>query len=340
MALEHNVKTMQKNGTGDGLQTPRDFLRSIDMFADLDDPELAVLGSSMRSIEIEAGSVLFREGDKGDELFVVKEGAVSISVKLPDEQELVISEIQEGNFFGEMSIFEGAPRSATCRTKMKSTLFGLKSGDFYELIRSHPRTASKIMYRMLAITVERLRNTGNFLTDMVQWGEDARKRAVTDDFTGLFNRRFLDDALEERFREAKMKGSSLCLAMVDLDHFGSLNKEYGEQVGNAVILEAVSVFKTVFGTKDILIRYGGDEFTFVLPETTSSEALEKCETVCSGLRKLSILEPFGGTIRRVTSSIGVAAYPEHARTVKELLEKADGALYKAKESGRDRAMPA
>ena len=119
-------------------------------------------------------------------------GRIAIEVQLSDGKKLEISEIQSGNFFGEMSIFEDAPRSATCTTK-ETELSSTASINpiSFKLMETHPRIAAKMMYRMLNITASRLKNTDNFLSDMVQWGETARRRAVTDDFTGLYNRRFL-----------------------------------------------------------------------------------------------------------------------------------------------------
>lgn len=318
-------------------QKEKSFLKDIEIFSNLQEEELALVESILEKRTAQAGEVLFREGDPGKEMFIVKEGVVPIIVTLSDGEELTISRIEGGNFFGEMSIFEQAPRSATCRCESKSVLYSLKDRAFFNLMDSHPETATKILYRMLNITAERLQNTGNFLTDMVKWGEDARKRAVTDQFTGLFNRRYLDSTLEEQVREAIMRKTMFSLAMIDLDHFGDLNKEYGEQVGNDVILAAVEVFKNEFDDDDILGRYGGDEFTCIFPGQSGKEALKKCTAVCASLRKHPILEEYKGSMKKITSSIGVAEYPHHGKSVKEIQEAADSALYRAKEAGRDRA---
>ncbi len=138
------------------------FLQKVDIFSELGQEELRIVGAIMGNERFDAEQILFREGDRGDKLFIVKEGTVAISVKLPDGQDFEISEVTSGNFFGEMSIFENAPRSATCRTKEQSVLLGLSGEDLYKLIRTHPDIASKIMYRMLNITTKRLQNTGTF----------------------------------------------------------------------------------------------------------------------------------------------------------------------------------
>ncbi len=314
------------------------FLGTIEIFSNLTDEELLTLSERIEEQSIEPEQVLFYEGDKGDELYIVREGEIAITVKLPTGEDLEISTVTQGNFFGEMSIFEHAPRSATCYAKKKCRLLTLKGDVFYTLINTYPELATKIMYRMLNITTERLSSTSNFLSDMVQWGEEARKRAVTDGFTGLFNRRFLDSALNDQFSIAKRKKQNLAIAMVDLDHFGTLNKEYGEKTGDEIILSAVAVFKKIFRTTDLLIRYGGDEFTFILPNTSGEDALKLCNTVCAQLRELTILKQKNGTLTHITSSIGIAAFPEHASSVTELIDRADKALYAAKEQGRNRAM--
>jgi len=173
---------------------------------------------------------------------------------------------------------------------------------------------------------------------MVTWGEQARTRAITDDFTGLYNRRFLDDAMEERLAEAKSNGHPVSVVMVDLDHFGTLNNEYGQEVGDRVILEVVPLFKNHFSEDDILARYGGDEFTFILPQTPGQEALESCTALVQEVKKIDLLSNMGGSIRSVTASMGIASFPDHADSPAQVKERADQALYRAKELGRDRAV--
>lgn len=313
-------------------------LQSIEIFSDLRQEDFDVLRSIIRERNCKKGELIFNQNDPGKELFIVESGCIAIEVELPDGKKLELSEIESGNFFGEMSIFEDAPRSATCRTKKLTTLYSLHQDDFFRLMRKHPEIAAKIMYRMLNITASRLKNTDKFLSDMVQWGEVARKRAVTDEFTGLYNRRFLEDALEEQFSKAKMENYSLAIAMVDLDHFGELNKEYGEKKGDEVILEAVRIFRSVCEKTDILIRYGGDEFTFIMPRRNNNNAKEICDTICAELNRSRVLEGLSGKIRQITSSIGVGVFPENGISPKEIMEKADSALYTAKERGRNRAV--
>jgi diguanylate cyclase (GGDEF)-like protein len=192
----------------------------------------------------------------------------------------------------------------------------------------------KIMFRMLNIISGRLNATGSVLSEMVRWGEDARKRAITDEFTGLFNRRFFDESCTTCIARAKGEGKPLSFVMIDMDRFGNLNKKYGEAFGDQVILAASKIYKDSFRQSDILARYGGDEFSCLLPDTNADTALALCNAMAANLRALRFPEHPELTI---TLSIGIASVPEHADNLEALKEAADKAVYAAKEAGRDRA---
>lgn len=315
-----------------------DFLRKINLFLSLSGQEFDHIVRRFHPVEVEAGQTLFKEGDRGNELFIVKSGKVAISVRLRNGLEQEIVEFCSGEFFGEMSIFEKAPRSATCYTKEKSSLLTLYARDFFQLMKHHPNAAIKIMYGMLNTTTQRLRDTDEFLSDMVLWGERARKRAITDELTGVYNRRFLDDALEDLFRTSKEKKKPLSFVMVDLDYFREINEAYGHQAGDRVIIEAVSVFRKHLRRNDIIARYGGDEFTFILPETAAEEARQIAENICREMKDLALLKEYGGSITQITTSQGIACFPEHARDPASLHALADQALYRAKKEGRNRVV--
>lgn len=310
-------------------------LKKISIFKDLSEADLEAVMAKMKALNFPAGKTLFNEGDPGDELFVVSGGRVAVTVKSPEGEEILLSEAGEGSFFGEMSIIEKAPRSATCRTKEETTVLSLKAEDFMGLIEENPDAAVPVMNRMLSITAERLLKTGAFLSQMVRWGEEAGKRAITDQATGLFNRRFLEDSEEEIFAKAKTEAKGLSIAMFDLDHFGDLNKKYGIDFGDQVIVRIAEVFKTSFRPSDILVRYGGDEFIFLFPDTGPEKALELCSGLCGNMKEVRFPEHPELTL---TCSLGIASFPEHADTMENLKDRADKTLYRAKELGRDRAV--
>lgn len=309
------------------------MLRDIGIFQDLGDEDRAEVAGRMQLRHCARGELLFQEGDPGEEMYVILSGSVAITVKPKDAAEIVLTRVSSGGFFGEMCIIESAPRSATCRAEDGCEFLALHADAFHGLITQRPRAAVAILRRMAAITAARLGQTGSLLSQMVQWGEDARKRAVTDEATGLFNRRFYDDSLGGILQRADLASSRVALAMFDLDRFGDLNKSYGQEFGDRTIVEAAGVFKRIFGDEDILVRYGGDEFTFIMPGRDGAQALERCRAVNGGIRELRFAEH---PELRLTCSLGLAVYPDQARTLADLKAMADQALYRAKEAGRDR----
>jgi diguanylate cyclase (GGDEF)-like protein len=313
------------------------FLDRVGVFSLLSHEEVQQVTTHLAAVELEEGKELFHEGEVGKELFILAEGKVAMIISLPGGAEQQIAQFAPGDFFGEMSIFDNGPRSATCRALQHSVVYSLSKNRFSDIITQHPRIALKLMYRMLNVTTQRLRGTSQFVSEMVLWGESARKRAITDELTGAYNRRFLEDSLGGYVSEAGEKNAPLSLVMVDLDHFRDINERYGNQKGDEAIKAASEVFRSVLAEKGIIARYGGDEFVIILPHMGSEEATAIMTKVCQGVAMLPPLKDAKGTTA-VTSSMGVASYPEHATDVVTLRAAADAALYRAKEEGRNRVV--
>ena len=312
------------------------FLKKITLFSGLDDAEVTQLRQHLHRRSVKDGVILFRQGDPGGELYVVESGGISVVVELPDGQELAIAELKAGEFVGEMSVFEREPRSATCRANGETRLLSMHEEDLFSFIDDNPQGAVKLMRTMISVTQQRLQQTSAFLADMVQWGDAARKRAVTDEFTGLYNRRYLDDALADYVNQAKAKNKPLSIIMCDLDHIHQINDTYSQDVGDQAILAVVGVVRNHLRQRDVAARYGGDEFVFILPDTPGEDACAVGQKICDGVAELDVLKKLPGPIDQVTTTLGVATIPDHALEPQALRDAADAALYKAKESGRNR----
>lgn len=311
------------------------FLKQVNIFSTLSKQEIPHIAKYIDPVNVKKGQILFNEGDEGNELFIVKKGSIVSTIKLPDGEQKQIAQFSAGDFFGEMSIFENAPRSATCLAVQTSILYKMHEQYFFKVMESFPNIAIKIMYKMLNIITQRLRNTSKFLSDMVRWGNDASKRAITDELTGIYNRRFLDNALKDFFQSAINVGRPLSLIMVDLDYFREINNTYSQEIGNKVLTKVAAVFKKYLREKDIIARYGGDEFSVILPDTNLKQAHPLAQKICVQVRKLDMLQNLGGPIRKITTSLGIAACPENTKDLKTLKKLADEALYRAKEEGRN-----
>ena len=313
------------------------FLARVKIFADCNQKELAQIALYLKEKKVKEGESLFHQGDAGNELYVVKRGCVESLIQTVDGLEKVLATFCRGDFFGEMSIIDNAPRSATCRAREDSLLYAMSQASFFKLMIARPRIAIKIMGRMLNITSQRLAATSRFVSDMVRWGNEAAQRAITDEVTGAFNRRYLEKVLAEYFR--KLEPHKTCsLIMMDLDHFREINEKYGIAMGNILLNQVVGIMKKNFSHQDIIARYGGDEFTIFMPQTGLEDALKRAEAVrqavaSQAFRLEGIAEPLF-----VTISQGLASFPQTCQSLEEMRSLADSALYKAKEGGRNRVV--
>ena len=311
------------------------LLRQVDILASLSDDELRIFQGFLEEVACEPEDEVFRQGEEGRDLYIVGEGTISIRVRAPEGVDVDVAKLGPGDFFGEMAIFEDAPRSATCVMSGEGRLYRLRKQDFFSLMEQHPQTAIKVMYRMVNITTGRLHHTSSFLSDLVQWGEGARRRAITDDLTGLYNRRYLDGALEQQVAEANVRNGLFSLIMMDLDRFHSVNDRYGQQFGDSLIAAVAPSVREPLTQRDIPARYGGDEFTIILPGRTAEEALAVAERIRAAVQALEIDAPDG--VVKVTTSQGIAQFPRDGGNAEAIKEAADQALYRAKEAGRNRA---
>ncbi|MBN1897965.1 MAG: diguanylate cyclase, partial [Spirochaetes bacterium] len=168
--------------------------------------------------------------------------------------------------------------------------------------------------------------------------ENARlyRRAVTDGLTGLYNRIFFDNYLMQSVEQAEKYNKALSLVIIDIDHFKNFNDEYGHQAGDLIITFVSDVIKEQTRKSDIPCRYGGDEFVLILPETDIKGARITAEKIWSMIKDNSVLYNMGKKVieLKVTLSIGISQLEEGQDRL-AFLEKADKALYEAKEKGRD-----
>jgi diguanylate cyclase (GGDEF)-like protein len=157
-----------------------------------------------------------------------------------------------------------------------------------------------------------------------------KHQAITDGLTGLYNHIYFKNRLNEELRLAQRKGTSCSLLMIDLDKLKLINDKFGHPVGDAAIRQIAAILKTLLRSGDTAARYGGEEFGIILPDTSLLEAALIADRLCSQIRGT----PVPG-LGRVTASIGAAAFPKHAANMEDLVERADKALYVAKNGGRD-----
>ena len=241
-----------------------------------------------------------------------------------------LAEIEESEFGGYLSVLvvTGQPGH-----KLRALQLGAKD------VISKPFETLEILARIRNMLEIRLLNKeakrqGKILEQLV---EDLQKQIITDPLTNLYNRRFLQEYLPQEIAKAKRASSSVAVLMFDLDFFKRINDVFGHEAGDAFLKSVAALLQGCIRESDIACRYGGEEFVLVLSGASLDGAIKKAEKIRNAVMDLDLIirqKPLG----KVSTSIGIAVYPEHGAEMEALLRAADEALYEAKERGRNRVV--
>jgi CRP-like cAMP-binding protein len=156
--------------------TPADllaFLREVRLFTAFAEADVAALAQRLRERSLRKNQVLFREGDPGDEMFLIHRGTVLVSKIVKARVEQLLNRQSAGEFFGEMSLLDGSPRSATIQAETEETLLALDRKSLNQLIEASPHAAAAFFYAMVLVFMERLRGSDVRLTEATRWGLEA-----------------------------------------------------------------------------------------------------------------------------------------------------------------------
>jgi CRP/FNR family transcriptional regulator len=143
------------------------------LFRNVDDADLATFARSLREHPLRRGQVLFREGDHGDEMFLVRSGSVVVSKAVTGRVEQVLARMGAGDFFGEMALFDRSPRSATIQADTDSTLLVLDREALARLTADSPRAAAAFFQSLVHVFIDRLRASGELVAEVTRWGLEA-----------------------------------------------------------------------------------------------------------------------------------------------------------------------
>ncbi|NLB34896.1 MAG: diguanylate cyclase [Elusimicrobia bacterium] len=166
----------------------------------------------------------------------------------------------------------------------------------------------------------------------------AEHRAITDELTGAFNRRYFEPRLRMEFSIANRSGDNLSLLMIDIDNFKHFNDTYGHPAGDEVLAETSHRLNDCLRQEDMLGRYGGEEFVVLLPGIGREAARATAERLRKAIGEVPYY--WQGNALYITISIGLSTYPENASESSELLKSADDALLVAKRTGKNRVVEA
>ena len=160
------------------------FLREVLLFKDISEEEEAAVWARLDERRLRRGDVLFREGDAGKELFFIRSGTVIVSKHVKGRVEQVLARLGPGDFFGEMSLFDDQPRSATIQAETETLMYGLDRSSLDHLIEQNPRAATAFFTQVVLVLVKRLRDSSDLVAEVTRWGLEATGLDVERPATG------------------------------------------------------------------------------------------------------------------------------------------------------------
>lgn len=212
-----------------------------------------------------------------------------------------------------------------CRNRVIGVLVGLDS----QPSRSAPTLGPSMLLALRAVLEPAAIALDNSLAL-----QKAEALSVTDDLTRLYNSRFLNQVLRRETKRSVRNKRPLSLLFIDLDGFKQVNDVHGHMAGSQALVEAAAIIRGCARETDVVARFGGDEFSLILPDTGRDGAVSVAARIRDRLRACEFLSSEGLSVH-LTASIGVATLPDVAATAEELLRAADMAMYRVKAAGKD-----
>ncbi|MEO7496271.1 MAG: GGDEF domain-containing protein [Massilia sp.] len=265
-------------------------------------------------------------------LYIVLRGALLVAAGNRDGiPEGGNSKVLPGESIGEQAVLDDASNLAAMTALVPSELLVIDADLVWQLIDEHNEVARNLL-RLLSF---RIRAANALLRRRQKVGEFYRQLSMNDGLTGLYNRGWLDDMLPRMVATAQRGLAPLSLVMIDLDHFKLFNDTHGHLAGDDALRAAAGVINAALRPSDFAVRFGGEEMLVILPDTDSHRAMMVAERLCARMRLATVFDHAGLPRPHLTASFGVASL---APTMDEtaLMAAADAALYRAKQTGRDR----
>jgi diguanylate cyclase (GGDEF)-like protein len=303
-------------------------LSSLPLFQDNELSELEWLLEYCHVLSVGPDTLLLSPDTWNDALYLVLDGEVNIELELGGRQ--TITTLGPGSCIGELSVIEQTLPIANVRTRTHCKLLMIDSGVIHSLIsRSHI-----IVRNLLGILSQRLKNNTMELIEARRQKLIYENNSNFDALTGIYNRRWLDNALVSFISRSIVDANPLSLLMLDIDHFKRYNDEHGHLKADQALASTAQAIANKLRPDDVVARYGGEEFVVVLPHTGIERAQCLAERLRLAVEENTVTDKRGNSLQGVTISVGITLHRIDQDQF-EFLNDADQALYRAKHKGRN-----
>jgi diguanylate cyclase (GGDEF)-like protein len=303
----------------------RSLLQGIALFRGIDGESISDLLPQCGRIDVKEGHVLLSPQRENHCVYVVLSGRLSVHLGSLDAPK--IADLGPGACAGEMSLIEDKDPSAFVVATEDSHLMVISHTLLWRMVdRSH--TFCK---NLLIVLSERVRSDNEYIASSLGVLRQAERNAHTDALTGLGNRHWMRTMFEREVTRTLHSKKALCLMMIDVDNFKLFNDRYGHIAGDRVLVAVAEALREYLRPTDLVARFGGDEFAVLLPDLMVNQARQTAERIRQQINGLSP----ASLSSAITVSIGIASRMEND-DVATLVQRADAAMYDAKEAGRNR----
>jgi diguanylate cyclase (GGDEF)-like protein len=306
----------------------KSLLAGLELFSGVCPDEVQELLQKCDRCDLETGELLLSPGKKNQNVYVVLSGELHVHVGSTDSPVLATMEV--GECAGEMSIIEDRDPSAYVVASQPTHLLVIHKDILWDLVNA----SHEFSKNLLIVLSERVRSHNHFIAESIGDWRKLEKHATTDALTGLGNRHAMEESFPREVERCIQNESPVSLIMIDVDNFKPFNDMFGHVAGDRALSAVAKILCNQFRPRDLLVRYGGDEFAVLLPGVCEKESLiiaERVRAAVSGDTENSADSLIQIPIR---VSMGVAEIASNG-TFESLLKAADEALYRAKDAGRN-----
>jgi diguanylate cyclase (GGDEF)-like protein len=302
--------------------------------------KLAILrGVSLASVEdlldkcdvrtLVPGEVLLTMGQANRAMYMILSGKLSVHLEGPHSE--AVAMLEAGQTVGELSVMEGAPASAFVVCAEPARLLVVDETRFWNLVNA----SHDFAINLLMLLAQRLRANNSTVSTNIRLQREYKRNAMIDGLTGLYNRRWIDEALPRFINRYSRSDGGLAILICDVDYFKKFNDTFGHPVGDQVLITVGQTLRANLRPSDLVARYGGEEFLIILPDTTEEAGRNVADRVRIAVSEVKLVVEGSPDLPQITISLGGACLTR-GQPMADLLTTADRALYHSKHTGRNR----
>ena len=306
----------------------RSLLEGLELFRGVSPDDVQDLLQNCERRDLGDGELLLSPGEKNEHVFIVLSGSLNVHVGSPDAP--VLATMDVGACVGEMSIIEDRDPSAFVIGAEPTHLLLIHQSVLWDMVNASHEFAKNL----LIVLSERVRSHNHVIADSYGELRKFERHATTDALTGLSNRHTMEELFEREIKRCEKDDFPISLIMIDIDNFKVFNDHFGHVAGDRALSAVATILKHQFRPRDVLVRFGGDEFAILLPEVDEELGL----TVADRVRQIVSGDTGDGSDSLIQIpikiSMGVAVHNK-GDSLSSLIRAADAALYRAKHAGRN-----